>query len=54
MREKKKAQVLVELRLEGVDTTQKYFLKPELIDLCNSINILASYNADNMEPEWLD
>ena len=54
VKEKTKAQLLVDLRSKGVDTTQKRFLKEELVELCRSNNIETSSIVGNIEPGWVE
>ena len=43
-----KAQMLVELRSKGVDTTSRILVKPELVKLCNGNNIPISITTQNI------
>ena len=41
-KEKSKAQLLIDLRRAGVDTTKRRFLKPELLELVHLHNVDTS------------
>ena len=51
-KEKTKAELLVELRKAGVDTTTQRFFKPELQDLCRLHGVPLSESKQNIRPGW--
>ena len=51
-REKTKAQMIIELRSIGVDTTRRKFLKPELTELCTQNKNGINVTSQNMRQVW--
>ena len=51
-KDKMKLQLLVELRMDGVNTTQRIFLKPELVTICESHNIPTTTTTQQIIPRW--
>ena len=51
-REKSKAELLIELRKIGVDTTKKRYLKPELNQIYDENNISVKQSAPNIKKGW--
>jgi len=51
-KEKTKIHLLSDLRVAGVDTTTRRFLKPELIELCIANNIPITIPSQNIKPGW--
>ena len=52
-KEKTKAQLLINLRARGVDTTKKRYLKPELIQMCHENNISIIEDIAGVIPGWV-
>ena len=51
-KDKFKAELLIALKMSGVNTMSKQYLKPELVDICNQYNIPVKVTTNTINGSW--